>query len=180
MEPLLCARHPARDGQAWPGQHIHRFPAAKRASPLCGPALCHSVSPCLTHSVLKSPSLAFSAPVLAPLLDLHSNRRLSQNHRVLLSHIFRLWRKLISVAWPLQWDVSSDACSIWTQKLGVGIAVCLGVSLQCRTIRTPRRDFPGGPRETLPSSAGGAGSWVPSLVRELRSHMSQGTAKILF
>lgn len=88
MEPLLCARHPVGDGRAWPGQHTHHIPAAKRASPLCGPALCHSVSPCLIHSVLKSPPLAFSAPVLAPLLDLHSNRRLSQNHRILLSHIF--------------------------------------------------------------------------------------------
>ena len=88
------------------------FLLQREPHPLCGPALCHTLSPCLTHSVLKSPSLAFSAPVLAPLLDLHSNRRLSQNHRILLSHIFQLWWKLISVAWPRQWDVSSDACSV--------------------------------------------------------------------
>lgn len=129
------------------------FLLQREPHPLCGLALCHTLSPCLTHSVLKSPSLAFSAPVLAPLLDLHSNRRLSQNHRILLSHIFQLWWKLISVAWPRQWDVSSDACSVWPQKLGAGVPVCLGVSLQCRTVRTPGRDFPGGPGGTLPSSA---------------------------
>ena len=177
MEPLLCARHPAGDSWAWPGQHIHRFPAAKRASPLCGPAL---VSPCLTDSVLKSPSLAFSAPVLAPPLDLHSNRRLSQNHRILLSHIFRLWRKLISVAWPRQWDVSSDACSVWTQKLGAGIAACLGVSLQCRTIRTPRRDFPGGPGETTFQGRGcGLMGSIPSQGTKI-PHVTGCSQKIFF
>ena len=54
------------------------------------------------------------------------------------SHFWSWW-KLISVAWPRQWYASTDAYSVWPQKLGAGIPVCLGVSLQYRTIRTPRR-----------------------------------------
>ena len=116
MEPLLCARHPAGDSWAWPGQHIHRFPAAKRASPLCGPAL---VSPCLTDSVLKSPSLAFSAPVLAPLLDLHSNRRLSQNHRILLSHIFLSTLHLHDPLGPVSFLDLIKGYGLWSYVTGL-------------------------------------------------------------
>ena len=56
MEPLLCARHPAGDGRAWPGQHTHRFPATKRASPLVRPrSLPHPES--LSHS--QCPQVTF-------------------------------------------------------------------------------------------------------------------------
>lgn len=152
MEPLLCARHPARDGRAWPGQHTHRFPGTK-ASPLVQPralpqpeSLSHSQCPQVTFSGILC--TCFGSTIRFAL----KQKTKSESFCILLSHIFQLWWKLISVAWPRQWEAS---------HLMHVPSDLRNLVLGCQCVESPcnvgQLEHPGGispvVRRTLPSSA---------------------------
>ena len=105
--------------------------------------------PASARSVLKSPSLAHSVPVLAPVLDLYSRQKTKSESPFSPFPRFSLALEMIVCSYRRPQltsavTVPTDPCSFRRQERGAGIPACSGLSQQVKAMRRLR--YPSEPR----------------------------------